>query len=332
MGDATPAAIAHYISRQKVKSLGILTSEGDEFFSRGIKQDPALFNSAWSGDATQRYRATKGDQSFQSDISIGAAIQPLAAETIFNDRKKKLRTTGFAARALFSFPTSNQGFRTTNQIIKDDPRDEAYQCRIKQLLTLGKSNLCNENSSKKILEFTPEAREKWFRLQGEIESQMLPNCRYFFFRDHASKLADNIARVAGILNIMENGLEESINLESLCLAIDICMYCSDEFLRLFNEPPQEEIDTAKLNSWFEKKYQAGHRYICKSFVLTHGPLKPAARLDIALNTFYQQQIIGILNYPRYTTTGRQTKPKTIIDLYPNMPPNIIAIHQVANGY
>lgn len=330
MSDVSPAAIADYANKHSIKNLGIFTDEGDEFFSRGAKHDPTIFNQSWSGQKNKRHRVSSGDQSTDMAIAMGVSMQPEVADKAFTGQSKKLRRSGFAARALFAFPPSNQGFRSPNTILRDDARDERYRKRVHELLEL---NLDQKGSeSRMVLSFSPEAKQHWFRLQCEIEIEIRPGGRYSEFRDHASKLADNAARVAGVLHTMEYGPEGNISLATLSQAIEVCLYCSEQFMRLFREPPQEEVDLAKLGKWISDKRQAGHRYIKKSLVLTHGPLRPAGRLDIALATLDAQKVIGIWVFPRVTISGRPTKSTKIIDLLPHMAPDQYAMQQVANAY
>jgi|JTFN01.1.fsa_nt_gb hypothetical protein len=186
------------------------------------------------------------------------------------------------------------------------------------------------NNNFSVVEFSDEAKDVWIKYSIDVERAMLPGGYYADFTDHASKLADNVTRVAGVLHGMNFGLEGEISLETLRQAINICAFYSRKFVETFSEPPQEEIDASKLSGWFQKKRMSNYRYIRKSFALTHGPIQKASRLDIAITVLANRGEIALLDFQKQNSNGRGFKITRVIDLIPSLPPNNYEIQVCLN--
>ncbi|MGV2861018.1 MULTISPECIES: DUF3987 domain-containing protein [unclassified Pseudomonas] len=107
--------------------------------------------------------------------------------------------------------------------------------------------------------------------------------------DHASKLADNVARVAALFHFFEKRGGD-IAMETLEAAIDVCFWYSDEFLRMFASLPQEEIDAHELDAWLQLRREFGERFVAKNAILQKGPgqLRKVKRLDQAIEVLSSQ--------------------------------------------
>ncbi|HDY5064847.1 TPA: DUF3987 domain-containing protein, partial [Pseudomonas aeruginosa] len=101
--------------------------------------------------------------------------------------------------------------------------------------------------------------------------------------DLASKLADNISRVAALVHIFE-GEGDEISLEALRFSIDFCAWCSDEFYRIFMPPKESELDAKELLDWLKGCWDKGFYEVRKNTILQYGPrrLRSKERLDAAL--------------------------------------------------
>lgn len=65
-------------------------------------------------------------------------------------------------------------------------------------------------------------------------------------KDHASKLPENIARLAALIHSFDDLSEEEISLDTLLEAIDLVAYFSKEFMKVFSAPPKYEVDADNL--------------------------------------------------------------------------------------
>jgi len=137
------------------------------------------------------------------------------------------------------------------------------------------------------LDFSPEAARLWLDAFNEIESKIADHERFYGLGDHASKLADNIARVAALLHVFEEG-ETEISKATLGYAIDFCAWCSDEFYRLFMPQRQEISDAIELDNWLQKFREEGGKWMPINYIRQYGPcgLRNKLRLDAALNELW----------------------------------------------
>lgn len=146
-------------------------------------------------------------------------------------------------------------------------------------------------------------------MANEIEREIRFGGRFEGFGDHASKLADNIARMAVLLHCAEFGLKGEVSLATLNDAILLCFWFSNEFVRLFRAPSEEQRDYLSLQDWFNQKRAEGYRYLRKNHVRKYCPnaLRDAGKLNILQNTMQNNGEIIMAVFAN----------KAIIDLYPN---------------
>lgn len=325
--DTNPEALAHHINEGGVKSSAIITSEGEEFFVNGFKNKTSLLNSAWSGEGKIRSRVGTGSHSISHRMTLNIMMQPDIANKIFIAGGNRLRGSGTMARMLWAFPQSNIGRRNVDEQPLTDTRDLLFQSKIIQLMEDNAEANKNKQFERKVLSFSTEATGTWFIVANEIERQICPGGRFEGFSDHAAKLADNIARIAAVLHGFEYGMDSDISNETLLLAVNLCFFFSDEFLRLFSLPSKEDIDAMKIDNWFNKKIQEGHRYLLKRYVLTYGPLKKADQLNFAISSLQALGKLTLLNVPACTGDGRKTKPTQVIDLSPALRTDLNLLNQ-----
>ncbi|MGV2931038.1 DUF3987 domain-containing protein [Vreelandella venusta] len=340
LSDATPQAIPKFIKEQRVRSLGIVTAEGEEILTNGIKHKSSILNKGYSGEASQRYRVGEGDQSYDIPITVCIYVQPNIALNAFGGSDAKMRGTGTLARALVAFPASTQGTRLLQ--VPDDSNHNttpplAYEPTTNEIKTIkkhysrwvsDKMYRADKHSEDKRIKMilSREAQTWWHRGFNECETSVLPDGRYVDFRDHASKLPDQWLRVATIIHCYNNGLAGEISLNTLKTAISWVNAFSAQFTQLFPTVSKEDKEYLTLQNYLNEKRQMC-RYLPKSIITSNGPLRPVSRLNIALEKMHQQGGIHIGLLPRYTQTGRPTKPLIVIDLFPQQPHNDCELHQ-----
>lgn len=158
-----------------------------------------------------------------------------------------------------------------------------------------------------VVRFSRQAARKWVEIFNEIESEIKPGGKYFGVGDHASKLADNIARVAALFSYFENGIGE-ISLGTLNSAKDLCFWYSDEFLRLFTPASSEEIDVRALESFLQEKRNEGQRFVPKNSILqlARGRVRKVKYLNPAIEVLSGQGKISLRKFNR----------TMYVDLYP----------------
>ena len=143
-----------------------------------------------------------------------------------------------------------------------------------------------------VLSFSAPAQIEWDSIFNSIESSIRPGGEFCEVRDFASKVAENIARQAGVLHAFEGYEGTKISVETLRSATQVVLWYAKEFVRLFSppDPLQETImDAYLLQDWIIRIYRSRNwQVIPKNFILQRGPnaLRSKARLDWALNCLY----------------------------------------------
>ncbi|PPK37589.1 hypothetical protein CD175_15025 [Pseudomonas laurylsulfatiphila] len=221
-------------------------------------------------------------------------VQESAFKVYMERRGEMSRGSGLWARFLVCRPVSTQGSRfLRNCTVSWEYRDR-FAARLTELLNENVESQSGSKKEKKIICFSREACERWLQLFNSIESENRAQGHFAGAGDHASKLAENIARVAALFQYFEFG-DGEISLGTLEAAISVCGWCSDEFLRIFMPPPQEEVDALELNSWLQRYRSSNQRYVPKNYVLQHGPnkLRGRERLNRALEVLRRQGEVSL---------------------------------------
>lgn len=202
---------------------------------------------------------------------------------------ERSRGSGLWARFLVCNPKSIQGTRLIAG--GDTPWNccERFSERIMEILKSSVEFLTDPAKPRLVVRFSQETAQRWIAVFNAVESEIRPGGRYFGMGDHASKLADNVARVAALFHFFEKRGGD-IAMETLEAAIDVCFWYSDEFLRMFASLPQEEIDAHELDAWLQVRREVGERFLAKNAILQKGPgqLRKVKRLDQAIEVLSSQ--------------------------------------------
>ncbi|MDD0973202.1 MULTISPECIES: YfjI family protein [Pseudomonas] len=284
---------------QNIPTAGIISSEG------GLKgrafNDLSKQNAMWSGDPVVVDRKTAESYELHgARLTVSFMTQPSAFKSYIDSHGEKSRGSGLWARFLVCFPESTQGTRVLSGATISWDHINNYAGRLKELLSYNLGLLHSPNQKRKIISFAPAACERWLQVFNDIESEIREGGRFYAAGDHASKLADNIARVAALLHVFE-GFDSDISIETLNFAIDFCLWCSDEFYRLFVPPREIDLDVYELRAWFDKYREDGFENVRKNSILQYGPrrLRSKIRLDAALDELIS---LGEISYSEQGST------------------------------
>lgn len=122
-----------------------------------------------------------------------------------------------------------------------------------------------------------------------IESELRSGGELYDVRDVASKTADNAARIATLFQIFEHGSGGAVGLVAFEGASRIAAWHLHEARRFYGELalPEEQADTARLDSWLLDYCQRGKTNIVPrrdvQRNVTPGHLRQKASLDFALD-------------------------------------------------
>lgn len=153
---------------------------------------------------------------------------------------------------------------------------------------------------REVVKFTPEAADAWVQYFNFVEQQIQPGGWYAEASDHASKLADNVARVAAAFHYFE-GFEGDISLKTFETARMLVEDASKDFMSLFVPGPPGDAEADLLEKWFyEKMVVHGRTWVAKSLIMNKvpNPLRRKAVLDPALNILVLRGRIQLQIYNR----------------------------------
>lgn len=308
--DSTSEALFYGLHRN-LPTAGLVSSEGSATLAGPALNDLSKQNAIWSGDAIAVDRKTR--PSFELTgrrLTVSLMVQSEPFDSYMARRGEAARGSGLLSRFLVSKPQSTQGNRITrNKTLSWECR-EKFNARIQARLEENIGLLENPSQVRHVVDMSADASDVLLDIMNEIEVEIRPGGRFENAGDHASKLADNIARVAAHLHWFE-GFEGDISRETLEIAINICFWHSDEFLKLFLAPPREVVDAHELSIWLYEIRTRGQRYIRKNHIRQYGPnrVRNKARLNEALDLLEIDQQLRVFSAMNVMC----------VDLYPAMP-------------
>lgn len=282
---------------QDLPAAGLVSSEAN--LKNRAFNDLQKQNALWSGDAIAIDR--KSSESFELRdvrLTVSFMTQPAAFEKYIRVQGELLRGAGLWARFLVCQPRSTQGERLLDSPTQSWDHIKVFEAKIKSLLD---DSLKFLESGRRELSFSPDASDAWVQIFNEVESEIRDCGRFEGAGDMASKLLDNISRVAALVSVFERGWDEDVDIDSLLFAVKLCSWCSDEFYRIFLPPKECELDAECLLEWLEWKRDVGRVEILKSELLQYGPnrLRKKGRLDAALDILISEGKVDI-----YKSGGR----------------------------
>ncbi|KAA0943747.1 DUF3987 domain-containing protein [Pseudomonas sp. ANT_H14] len=285
---------------ENLPTAGLTSSEGGGVLGGRAFNDLSKMNSIWSGDSITVDRKTA--KSFVLNgarLTVSIMAQESAVSDYIKRRGEASRGVGLWARFLVCHPQSTQGYRVRLNGTQSWEHRGYFVERMTELLQQNVVLLQEPAREKQVIKFTSEAADRWHKLFNDIEQAIRPGGQFEGAGDHASKLADNIARVAALLHCFEK-LDGDIALNTLDTAIDFCRSSSNDFLKLFMPPPQECLDADELDNWLDRVRNTGERLVRKNYIRQHCPnkLREKNRLDRALEVLCRNGRISFCDVGR----------------------------------
>ncbi|MCQ4235276.1 YfjI family protein [Pseudomonas stutzeri] len=271
--DSTTAALMKGMA-QDMPWAALMSSEGISVL-KGVFNDYGKINALWTGSPIEVARSsTEGCSLNDARLTIGIMIQPDILRDYLEKKGDKARSVGLLSRALVFHPNSTQGTRFINDRSINKETLARYNSRAHSLLEKCMNRLRNTSTEKQIISLSTSATAHWDETYNKIESELNEGGMYERSKDHASKLSENIARVAALLHYFEFG-NETISLESLKSAEIIVLECSRTFRKEFTFMPSIISDAEVLYTWIQSNCKNSHlfNWVDKNEILRKGPTK-----------------------------------------------------------
>lgn len=316
VGDSTPAGTIAHMDHYS-PSVCLCEDEAGRIFSSNLVNDLGLLNKTWGGNSITVDRKYERLVVLSPRCSLIWMVQPTIFEKFMQRRGDDARGIGFLARCHVCYPESTQGSR----FIKPRPEELVYVNDFKQR--------CLDLLHEQVERFLPGANQKrfenvtltfaypaqiaWEQIYDNIEFACATGGVFAQNRDYASKIAENIARMAGVFHAFEGHEGTEISEETLHRAAQVVLWYAAEFLRLFTPPGPVDIlndHALKLDNWLiEYAFRTGSYTVAKSFLLRYGPnsLRNRDTLELAIQRLMETNRIS--HFPAHMLSNNQMSRK-----------------------
>ncbi|EDB7739759.1 DUF3987 domain-containing protein, partial [Salmonella enterica] len=292
LNDATPAAIKDYLCGDW-RSIGIMSDEAGTIFNGYALNELPFINKMWDGATFSVVRKNTPEQLIkEARLTLSLMIQPDIFNKYLERKGDTAKGIGFFARCLICKPSSKQGFRQITNPVESTEHLPVFHQRLLDIVNDGITR--NGKAERLCLRFSPEAEKRWIDFYNQVEMSMGMPGYLCDFKDYASKMAENTARVAALLHCFSNDVG-NISLITVNSAIEIITWYMDAHIRLFSKPQAlvvPEVD--ELYNWInEYCYRLSVFYIRKNTILQYGPnrFRERNKLNELLYTLYSQNRI-----------------------------------------
>jgi hypothetical protein len=272
-------------------ALGLFSPEGGQMTGgHGFGPDHRLKTAAalsvlWDGSGIRRLRAGDGIADLPGRrLALHLMVQPDAAAAFLSEQI--LRDQGLLSRLLIAAPETLAGSRNWREPANDlNGPMKRYIAVVLDLLECPApaANQAGNELTPRALDLGAEAKAAWVAFHDRIEAAMAQDGALEGLRDVAGKAAENAARVAGVLTIVERPEASTIEAEAMVAGCELMTWYLSEALRLsgVHRQPPNLRDAIKLLDWLQVK---GKAEITRSEVMQFGPvhLRQKAEADAAL--------------------------------------------------
>ena len=230
----------------------------------------AGFSKLWDSGRFDRVRAGDGAAKYYGRrLALHLMIQPVIAESVLSD--DVLTGQGFLARCLLAWPASTIGTREYVDVDLSNDADLArYWQRMRDLLEAAprlRDGTRNELEPR-VLVLAPDAMAYWINVKNAVEQAMTG--AYVGIHAWASKGGSQVARVAGVLTMVENPDAGVIQLPAVERAAELVTYHLDEAARIVGTAsvPAKVKHAELLRNWC---WDSGRSLLYSTDALQNGP-------------------------------------------------------------
>lgn len=244
--NTTPSALA-FSMHENIPLAFLLSDEAGALLNGPALRDLYLFNSLWSGtDILVDRRTSESFALTNARLTASIMVQPTILKRFMKKRGDEAHDSGFFARFLVVQPKSQIGERTTiSPPVKAEHLEKFHKRileRIKQSI-----DMIKDGKKKTVLKFTATAQKRWESIYKSIEIECRKDHIYTHAQGHASKLMDNISRVAAIIHTFENeDFNSDIEEHNLEYAYKLINHYSSDYMKHVAGTPEIVINTNQL--------------------------------------------------------------------------------------
>lgn len=278
-------------------TLGIFSDEGGQFLggfamaTENRQKTLAALNDLWQGNPIRRTRAGEGSFTlFGRRLAVHLMAQPGVARAFMAD--PMAADTGFLPRFLMCEPPSTIGTRLQSAVCWEPAALADFGSRLREILdTPLPMDAETRELHPRLIPLSHEARAQLVAFADRVEGGQLPGGVYAHVTGHASKAAEQAARIAGVLTAWRDLHAPEVTGGTMADAITLAGFYLGEAARLDDAATvSEEIARAeKLRRWLLESWTDAE--VLPTDVLQRAPIRelregPKARAAIALLVKY----------------------------------------------
>jgi hypothetical protein len=275
-------------------ALGIFTAEGGQFIGgHGMSQDnrlktAAAYSEIWDGQPIKRIRSLDGVSILCGRrLSMHLMVQPEAAAHFLADGM--LRDQGLLSCVLVAAPESIAGTRFYREPLPADQEAiQAYSARLLSVLEApwplapGQRNELEPRH----LQVSQEASSAWRAFYDHIEGRCGPEGELRPEQGFAAKMAEQAARIAGVLTVIDDIKASEIGTGAMVSAIELADWYVQEAVRLHKAGRTDPnlMAAQQLLDWMRQRDQ--DEFLFRDEILQLGPseLRTKMAAEAALKT------------------------------------------------
>ena len=239
----------------------MISSEASSIVNGRSMQQLGPINEFWDGVKLLRVdrKTTESFSIRDARLTVSLMLQRGPFEQFLRRNDSAAWETGLLARALIAEPMSSQGMRQVQASSGSAPQSgylEAFHARVTEVLAQSIAVGMGQRK-RKVLRFNPEAKAAWLEFAAWVESQLSPSAQFASVKGFASKLANNMVRLAALMHYLESD-DEEIGMTTAIAAIELCHFYAAEYLRLFGVKDQQSIALDfgyELENWLWLQYK-----------------------------------------------------------------------------
>ncbi|MGL5423322.1 MAG: YfjI family protein [Serratia fonticola] len=256
------------------RSVGLMSDEGGNVLSRGVMQDLSSLNLLWDNtDLSVDRKTTENIRVIDGRLVFSIMLQEAVFQRFLKRQGNIPRGSGFFARCLpvrIDASTSTKGTRLLDDRLLHRQGLDRFHERIRELLVQ------QQGQERITLTFSREAKKYWHEYHNYFEEHLAPGGSYCEISDFASKMSNNIARLAGLFHYFTEG-EDEIPPSMVERAFEICHWYTHQACRIFSSSHESHFvkliaDASSLQKWLlAYSYKKNTITIAKNEILQLGP-------------------------------------------------------------
>lgn len=264
------------------RSAALVNDEFGQFINGPMASHLPQINSLWDGSVTQTDRKTEGSSTLTDPrLTILFQTQPSVLEQFLKKRWNEVRGNGWMARFLITLSHSTQGQRFETGRNTSPIALEKFNEKV--------CTLVNRTGEQHVLRFSPDAQLVWQGWANAFELNIQPGGCYANAPDFASKAAEQVARMAGVLHAFTEDDNLEISQATVNAAATIINAYGQQYVQLVNQRTTArdiEQDAMDLDLWIRSQLiRRGLQCMDVPTLLQYGPnrLRTKNKLDLVLD-------------------------------------------------